>query len=88
MSDRPVLTRALRYGAGALALLAYGQANYVVGFDSGTDASLCVFNDMMFHERHAACGRVWVNSPAMVATRAWRMVSGDALPGTRLIEGK
>jgi len=91
MSDRPVLKAKRRFlvraAVGVVAFLAYGQANYVAGFDSGTDTSLCVFNDMMFHERHDACGRLWINSPAMIGVRVWRFMSGDAVPGAKVIEG-
>ena len=72
--------------AAALAVAAvYGQANYVLGFDAGTDTSLCVVTDMMLHERSEACDRLWVNSPAMIGTRAWRYVSGDQVPDSQII---
>ena len=79
------MRRAVKIGALAVAVLIYGQANYVGGFDAGTDTSLCVWTDMMLHERADACDRLWLNSPAMIATRAWRHVAGDAVPDSAII---
>lgn len=74
------MNRAAKIVAIAVSVLTYGQANYIMGFDTGTDTSLCVFSTMTLGERHSACDRVWANSPAVYGTKAWRVISGDSVP--------
>lgn len=63
--------------------LAWGQMQFIRGFDAGADTSLCVWTSMMEHKKGSeipACQRIWVKDPSLVMTRGWRQITGDAVP--------
>lgn len=79
------MTKFAKIAVALAAVLLWGQVQFVRGFDTGSDTSLCIWTSMIDHKAGKdipACQRIWMSDPSHYALRLWRKASGDAVPNT------
>lgn len=64
-----------------IGVLAYGQANFIVGYDNGADTMLCLQSNINNGNKldHPSCKRVWKDSPMIHGVAAWRILTNDQI---------